>query len=219
MIYIKIKNYLIIIITQKNSKFFFDENKKVIRKIKDEAAGMPIKEFTGDRSKMYSYRFDPISFSKIKELTEDTIEDIKKCERLKEYTINKITTSKFGSFLDDSILKEIDRCKKKLKETTKDQVKNYFIYESKKCKGISKHTVKKDITIDNYRDTLFNSLEKKTHTMKAIRSHNHILTNCEITKCSLYCFDNKRYILEDRITTLAYGHYESKNIKATWQEI
>ena len=87
--------------------------KKVIRKIKDEAAGMPIKEFTGDRSKMYSYSIDPISFSKIKELIEDTIEDIKKCERLKEYTINKITTSKFGSVLDDSILKEIVDVKNK----------------------------------------------------------------------------------------------------------
>ena len=58
---------------------------------------MPIKEFTGDRNKMYSYSIDPISFSKIKELTEDTIEDIKKCKRLKEYTINKITITKFGS--------------------------------------------------------------------------------------------------------------------------
>ena len=28
----------------------------------------------------------------------------------------------------------------------------------KKCAGISKHTVKKGITIDDYRDTLFSSL-------------------------------------------------------------
>ena len=35
-----------------------------------------------------------------------------KCETLKEYTINKITTSKSGSDLDDSIFKEINRCKK-----------------------------------------------------------------------------------------------------------
>ena len=79
----------------KNSEFFFDESKKVIGKMKDESAGMPIKEFIGLRSKMYSYGTDPTKlFSKIKELTENTIEDIKKCEILKEYTINKITTSK-----------------------------------------------------------------------------------------------------------------------------
>ena len=89
----------------KNSEFFFDENKKVIGKMKDEAAGMPIKEFVGLRSKMYSFHK---SFSKNEELTEDTMEDIKKCETLKEYTINKITTSKFGCVLDDSIFEEID---------------------------------------------------------------------------------------------------------------
>ena len=42
--------------------------------------------------------------------------------------------------------------------------------------------------------------------MKSIKLHNHIIKSCEITKCSLSCFDNKRYILEDGITTLAYGH-------------
>ena len=77
--------------------------------------------------------------------------------------------------------------------------------QKKKCKGVSKHTIKKDITIDDYRDTLFSSTEK-THSMKSIKSHNHIIKSCEITNCSLSCFDNKRYILEDGITTLAYGY-------------
>ena len=40
----------------KSSKFFFDENKKVIGKFKDEAAGQPIIEFVGLKSKMYSYK-------------------------------------------------------------------------------------------------------------------------------------------------------------------
>ena len=41
---------------EKSSKFFFDENKKVIGKFKDEAAGKPIIEFDGLKSKMYSYK-------------------------------------------------------------------------------------------------------------------------------------------------------------------
>ena len=47
-------NYLTIVITH-NSPYFSAENKKVIGKFKDEAAGMPIKEFIGLRSKIYSY--------------------------------------------------------------------------------------------------------------------------------------------------------------------
>ena len=35
--------------------FFYGENKKVIGKFKDEAAGKPILEFIGLKSKMYSY--------------------------------------------------------------------------------------------------------------------------------------------------------------------
>ena len=81
---------MIIVIIQKIVRSFL---MKVIGKIKDEAAGMVIKEFIGLRSKMYSYE------------------------------INNKTT--------------------------------------KKCKGISKHTTNKDITIDDYRDTLVSSTEKK----------------------------------------------------------
>ena len=39
----------------KDSPYFSVENKKVIGKFKDEAAGMPIREFVGLRSKMYYY--------------------------------------------------------------------------------------------------------------------------------------------------------------------
>ena len=41
-----------------NSQYFNKTNKKVIGKFKDEAAGMPITEFVGLRSKMYSYQKD-----------------------------------------------------------------------------------------------------------------------------------------------------------------
>ena len=41
-----------------NSPFFDNTNKKVIGKFKDEAAGVPIVEFIGLRSKMYSYMKD-----------------------------------------------------------------------------------------------------------------------------------------------------------------
>ena len=36
-----------------------------------------------------------------------------------------------------------------------------------------------------------------------------MIESCEIRKCSLSCFDNKRFIREDGIITLVYG-------QATW---
>ena len=44
--------------------------------------------------------------------------------------------------------------------------------------------------------------------MKTIRSQNHKVGSHEINKVSLSCFDDKRYFLEDGITSYAYGHYK-----------
>ena len=41
-----------------NSPYFDKSNKKVIGKFKDEVSGIPINEFIGLRSKMYSYLKD-----------------------------------------------------------------------------------------------------------------------------------------------------------------
>ena len=54
-IYFKIKNYLIIVITPPPKKIVSSFLMKVIGKMKDEAAGMVIKEYIGLRSKKYSY--------------------------------------------------------------------------------------------------------------------------------------------------------------------
>ena len=127
---------------QEDSKYFYNKNKKVIGKFKDEAAGVPICEFVGLRSKMYSY----------------------------------------------------------IKDNNKG---------GKTAKGIKKNIIKKDITHEDYKDTLFNNREMH-HKMKTIRSQNHELGSYEINKVSLSCFDDKRYIHDDGKTSYAYGH---KNIK------
>ena len=122
-----------------SSQYFSKANKKVIGKFKDEAAGMPIKEFIGLRSKMYSYK------------KED----------------NKV---------------------------------------EKTAKGIKKNIIKGNIKHEDYKKVLFKN-EQMQHTMTTIRSERHELGSYEINKISLSCFDDKRYISENGINSLSYGHY------------
>ena len=46
--------------------------------------------------------------------------------------------------------------------------------------------------------------------MKRIQSKKHKLGTSEINKISLSCFDDKRFVLNDGIHTLAYFHRELK---------
>ena len=77
------------------------------------------------------------------------------------------------------------------------------------AKGIKKQVIKKILTHDNYKEVLFNSKQMQ-HTMKTIRSKNHQLGSFELNKISLSCFDDKRYIHGNGITSYAYGHYKIK---------
>ena len=79
--------------------------------------------------------------------------------------------------------------------------------EGKTCKGTKKAVIKKDIHFENYKETLFNS-QQMHHKMKTIRSEKHQLGSYEINKISLSCFDDKRYLLDNGISSHAYGHYK-----------
>ena len=78
--------------------------------------------------------------------------------------------------------------------------------ESKKCKGVKKSVVKKSITHEDYKNCLFTGKEQ-LRKMNVIRSHKHDVYTEEVNKVALSSDDDKRYILEDGIDTLAWGHY------------
>ena len=59
-----------------------------------------------------------------------------------------------------------------------------------------------------FKDVLFNE-KIITHKMKRIQSKKHNLGTYEIDKISVSCFDNKRYVLDDGIRTLAYIYKDS----------
>ena len=49
--------------------------------------------------------------------------------------------------------------------------------------------------------------------MKRIQAKKHKIGTYEIDKISLSCFDDKRYVLDDRIDTLAYFHKDSHKLE------
>ena len=137
------------------SKFFFNDNKKVIGKFKDEAAGNPITEVVALKPKMYAYETEMVR-KKI-------------CGKM-YLLVNNITKN------------------------------------NKKAKGVKKYVVKKSIKQSHFKDCLFNN-QIMYHKMRTIRSDHHVISSYEINKISLSCYDDKRYILDDGISSLAYGHF------------
>ena len=62
-----------------------------------------------------------------------------------------------------------------------------------------------NIRSDEFKEVI-NNKKVIRHPMKKITSKNHKMYTQENNKISLACFDDKRYIIEDRINTLKYGH-------------
>ena len=118
-----------------NSPHYCNANKKVIEKFKDEACGIPITEFVGLKSKMYSY----------------------------------------------------------IKSDAKG---------GKTAKGIKKNVIKNNIKHEDYKNVLLNN-EQLHRKMKTTRSQKHQLGSYEINKVSLSCFDDKRYIHDNGISSYA----------------
>ena len=85
------------------------------------------------------------------------------------------------------------------------------MYSIKKIDGKECNTAK-GVSIatefDKFKDVLFNEKIIR-HKMKRIQSKKHKLGTYEINKISLSCFDDKRYVLDDGICTLAYFHKDS----------
>ena len=79
--------------------------------------------------------------------------------------------------------------------------------ENKKCKGVKKSVVIKSITHEDYKKCLFTGKEQ-LRKMNIIRSHRHEVYTEELNKVALCPSDDKRYILEGGVHTLALGHYK-----------
>ena len=77
-----------------------------------------------------------------------------------------------------------------------------------KVKGIKKRYVKKNVRHSDFVAVLQRKQTHTTATFRNFRSTNHVLETIEMTKLCLDVFDDKRYILQNGVNTLAYGHYK-----------
>jgi len=76
----------------------------------------------------------------------------------------------------------------------------------KKAKGIQKHYVRKHVRHEHFLEVLRKTRRNTTAKFCAIRSTKHEVNSVEVTKLCLCAFDDKCYILDDGVHTLAYGH-------------
>ena len=77
--------------------------------------------------------------------------------------------------------------------------------EVSKAKGVNKKIKHKEFT-----NILFNRKVIR-HNMNRIESKLHKIGPYNIYKVSLSCFDDKRYVLDNGVNTLAYFHNDIKN--------
>ena len=96
---------------------------------------------------------------------------------------------------------------------------------TKKCKGVKKGTVEKSIKHNDYEQCLFTDVkvalnsntaiqqplfteEKQLRSMNVIRSYKHEVYTEAVNKVALSPDVDKRYILENKIDTYAWGHHK-----------
>ena len=75
--------------------------------------------------------------------------------------------------------------------------------ETSTAKGVNIAT-----EFNDFKDVLFNKNIIK-HKIKRIQAKKHKIGSYEIDKIFLSCFDDKRFVLDDGVHTLAYFHKDS----------
>jgi hypothetical protein len=80
--------------------------------------------------------------------------------------------------------------------------------EKIKAKGIRAHVVKNHMTLEDHRKCLFGETGVDAYKENvSIRSFKHQLVTIKTRKLTYNSYDDKRVVLEDKINTLAHGHY------------
>jgi len=77
--------------------------------------------------------------------------------------------------------------------------------------GIKKNYVKKHVRRGSFLEVIRNPKLTTDATFHLFQSRNHEVHTVEMNKVCFSAFDDKRYVLDDGVTTLAYGHEDIRN--------
>jgi hypothetical protein len=124
----------------------------------------------------------------------------------KQDNLNKKVIGKFKDETDGVPIVEFVGLRAKMYSILLDNGK-----EKKTGKGIKKCCLKKNVKHADYKRCLFGSVkdQRQLVTFTNLRSIDHNIGLYRYTKVGLSCANDKMYLLDDGITSLAYGH---KNI-------
>ena len=165
----------------KNHPCYNPVNAKVPGLFKDESCGRPMTAFAGIMSKMYAFTRDPFEDEEVKIIND------------KEVYVKKDMNVETMS-------------EKDLKGLSSDAARKHTV---KKIKGVGTVVVNMDVGYEMYKDCILNGTEY-SFSQTVLRSKSHKIGVYEQTKKALSPLDTKRYILDNGIDTLAFGHYKIK---------
>jgi len=80
--------------------------------------------------------------------------------------------------------------------------------EQIKAKGVRQHVVKNHMTLEDHKKCLFGEADVEAYKENlSIRSFKHKLMTIKTNKLTYNSYDDKRIVLQDKVHTLAHGHY------------
>ena len=176
-----------------------------------------IKSKYGDKAKLLFTDTDSLMYEiQTEDFYKDISGDVKDRFDTSDYPENHpsgiptgINKKVLGMFKDETagkIIKEFVGLRAKLYSYKMDEGG-----ESKKCKGIKKRVVESSISHEDYKTCLLTGKEQ-LRKQNILRSYEHEVYTEEINKVALSALDDKRYILDDGVHTLAWGHYKIKDL-------
>lgn len=116
--------------------------------------------------------------------------------------VNKKIPGLFKDELNGKIMTEFVGLRSKMYS-----VKTEGITSMKKAKGIKKNVLAKTIGFDDYLKCIRDNCTI-TRSQNTFRCKKHTVFTVKQVKIALSPFDNKRYILDDNVHTLPWGHYK-----------